>query len=1646
VTADPWRVAQIAVEHGPTQDGFKGSGYLVAPGRVLTAAHVLDGGSAVRIRLDVGQRSQIEVEAETWWADPAGADGTDLAVIIIPEDVTAERSFEPARFGCISDCAAVVPVSASGFPLFKLRDKTDAGRHKVFRDFEQVTAHAPVAANRRHHTLAVYLDDPSPRPPSDPGSSPWEGMSGAAVWAADRIVGVIAENHHDEGTGRLTAHRIDRVYEQLSEFDLGVVTELLGLPSVVGDLPDVVPAEPGQLLRSAYLAQVRDIAPDELVGRDGELEEWAEFCADADSYGWWQAAPWAGKTALASWFVTNAPAGLDIVSFFITGRLRGQADADAFLEAMIEQLQALHPSTAGPTAAGARIGMWLNLLESAAAHAEERGRRLVVVVDGLDEDDAGAAPRRGRPSIASLLPRRPPPGARFIITSRPDPGLPDDLPAGHPLGACVPKRLPVSWIAQDVGMRARQELRDLLSGDQIAVDLVGYIAGSGGGLTRKDLSSLTGAPPHKLEPFLRGVSGRSLQTQTAPGDSRGAAEGPETRVYLFAHDTLRISAEEQLGGELSRYRSNVHDWIDSYSRAGWPDTTPGYAIRGYAALLAATDDTKRLLLLACDPGRHAFLLQATGSDYAAVTEIRTAQVLIADCRILDLKALVLLAAHRHAISLRTKHVPSDLLVLWAQLGRFDHAEALARSIDDPRAKAAALIRLVTVAVEAADEDRARRLTAAAQTIGRTISDPKEHGWILARLATAIRQASGLSHAEAFACTITDSYHRDWALADLASAASQAGDLVQAEALARTIANPHKQSDVLAELVTATAKAGDPDHSHRLAVDAEDLTRTITYDYHRHQALIRLATATAEAGDLDHAEAIARTIRTGAGDRDEALAELVAAASTADSTKAEAIAQAIDDDYRQADALAALATAAAKAGDLDHAEAIARAIRRPDKQAGSLTGLAAAAARAGDLQRTHRLATVIEALAGTISEAEDQAAALTMLAAATLEAGDLQCAQRLAADAEAIGRSITHPDTQARVFTGLLAVAAQAGYLDRVRRLAIATETAAHTITDSVNQAIALDHLADAVAQTGDLDYAAAIALTITDPYRQGWALFGLAIETARAGDLERAEPLVRSITNPHTKATGLTRLAERAAEAGDLRRACRLAADAEAISRTITRPDDQDEAIAELVTAATQASEFQRAATLARAIANPEKEVDALCALVKAAGQAGRLQHAETLAYEIVDPSKQVDALTELTTVAAQTGDLDYARRLAAAAEIVAETVADSHRKDWAHIHVAAAMAQSGDLDHAEAIARAITWLDHQMQALIGLVSSVTRARDLDRAEAIARGIAGYGSYWARACTGLAAAAALAGDRDRARRLTADILALDLEYSRRYHLGPELDRLITALDQTGDHDLAETLTHTIVKPDDRDRVLAGLVTAAAQAGDFQRAEALTRAITDFSNRFEALGDLVTAAARRADLDQVESFARAAPFPRVQAWALAQLVTTAARLGELDYARLLAADADTLAHDEADPYLQSWALTFVEIAVAQAGDLDHAQQLATDAEKVARTITDPDTRTWALTRLAAGVVQAGDFQHADALAHSITPLDKQAEALTELATAAEQAGYLDEAGRFLARALLLDVPGIWWASPVSILFPSVIGDALDVLASAYQIQP
>ena len=274
-------------------------------------------------------------------------------------------------------------MSGGGFPAVQAANghlpKADrAPAPTSYRDAHQADGTIASLSNWREGTLEITVAPPNLD--VDPEHSPWEGMSGAAVWCADRIVGVVSVHHRNDGLNRLAAVRISHWYHQLPADQFCDLREMLCLPNTADVLDDVIPPEPGQMLAAAYTEYVEDgIAPVLLHDREEELAELAAFCAGDSFYAWWQAGPWAGKTALSSWFVLHPPVGVDVVSFFITRRLTGQADSTAFTEALVEQLTALtgEPDVRGNSPA-ARDGQRRHLLKLAAVHADAAGRRLLL--------------------------------------------------------------------------------------------------------------------------------------------------------------------------------------------------------------------------------------------------------------------------------------------------------------------------------------------------------------------------------------------------------------------------------------------------------------------------------------------------------------------------------------------------------------------------------------------------------------------------------------------------------------------------------------------------------------------------------------------------------------------------------------------------------------------------------------------------------------------------------------------------------------------------------------------------------------------------------------------------------------------------------------------------------------------------------------------------------------------------------------------------------------------------------------------------------------------------------------------------------------------------------------------------------------------
>ncbi|OLT06465.1 hypothetical protein BJF90_16975 [Pseudonocardia sp. CNS-004] len=693
---DPHRVAEVIVT-GPDGTRRRGSGYRVASGVVLTAAHVVDGARDVVLRFDADTHREWSTPAVEVVADPK----SDLAAVLIdaPGPVTA------SSYGRVGDRADVISVRAVGFPRFKLKGYGGT-RGGIYRDSHQANGAVAPLSNLRSKRLEVEVAPPEYDP--DPLASPWEGMSGAALWAGHRIVGVVTDHHRGDGLRRLAAARISALTDGPAGDEAPRLRAVLGLPPT--GLPDV-----GVPVRSeaSYLLQVGDIAPERLFGRQAELAELAAFTGP---YGWWEGAPWAGKTALMARFALDPPEDVDVVAFFGGA---GSSDGEAFLDAVTEQLTSLaalpHQPQASPD--HRRRGL-LALLDAAARRRRSLGRRLLVVVDGIDEDTGPGAKEQ---SIAALLPRHPPAGVSVLVTSRPDRPLPADVPADHPLHHCDRHWLAASPYARNTEHFARREIQERLRAGPLHESLIGLVTASGGGLTGDDLAALTGSSPFTVTDLLSGPFGRSVAVRVRQPDDAA----PE---YVLACRRLRDAAEHELGTQLALHRARLNAWCEDHRRRGWPAETPSYLLHDHPRVLAAVDDAARLTDLAADPQRHERLLEVTGGDAAALHEITLAQVVGARRAEPDLVAAVLLAIRREEIVGRNQHIPVRLPAVWAALGRRERAAALARGLTKRRRRAALAAAALAAAAAGHLDD--------AEALAGQVPDRDRYHAVLATMAVA----------------------------------------------------------------------------------------------------------------------------------------------------------------------------------------------------------------------------------------------------------------------------------------------------------------------------------------------------------------------------------------------------------------------------------------------------------------------------------------------------------------------------------------------------------------------------------------------------------------------------------------------------------------------------------------------------------------------------------------------------------------------------------------------------------------------------------------------------------------------------------------------------------------------------------------------
>ena len=227
------------------------------------------------------------------------------------------------------------------------------------------------------------------------------------------------------------------------------------------------------------------LAPDILVDREGDIDALCRFTEDPRrQWRWIQAEAFAGKTALLATFVLHRPDSIDVAACFLRAGSADQNGAEFALDHLAEQLSVIagaSDSAMRHAYTYERLDSFAEFLEAAARACRQRGRRLLLLIDGLDEYDPRTVPLRW------WLPVALPDGATAILASRM--GVPVPLADSHPARSHI-HRLAPSDTAADLRQLAELELGQALRDGSLSYRVVGYLSAAGGGLTSSDLADI----------------------------------------------------------------------------------------------------------------------------------------------------------------------------------------------------------------------------------------------------------------------------------------------------------------------------------------------------------------------------------------------------------------------------------------------------------------------------------------------------------------------------------------------------------------------------------------------------------------------------------------------------------------------------------------------------------------------------------------------------------------------------------------------------------------------------------------------------------------------------------------------------------------------------------------------------------------------------------------------------------------------------------------------------------------------------------------------------------------------------------------------------------------------------------------------------
>jgi tetratricopeptide (TPR) repeat protein len=276
------RVVQLIAAR---DDGTRtlGTGYLIGPRLVLTAAHVVASGTSATISVRQPRLGDRAFAGAVCWirldaaVDAALVEITDTGWVT-PDSLSISFQRPPQRWGWLATHDPRCPVEARGFPRMQVRDGVRVDEH--------FTGWASAGTGDLAHRYELLSSAPLPLPRQDETGSGWAGFSGASVFAGELLIGVVRHDRRADSAdfgSRLSATRVwdllhDASFREAVRARTGWDAE--GEPAELTEV--LAPIAIERDLRSPTMLLRADVEAVPFVGREHEYSELMTWCESRD--------------------------------------------------------------------------------------------------------------------------------------------------------------------------------------------------------------------------------------------------------------------------------------------------------------------------------------------------------------------------------------------------------------------------------------------------------------------------------------------------------------------------------------------------------------------------------------------------------------------------------------------------------------------------------------------------------------------------------------------------------------------------------------------------------------------------------------------------------------------------------------------------------------------------------------------------------------------------------------------------------------------------------------------------------------------------------------------------------------------------------------------------------------------------------------------------------------------------------------------------------------------------------------------------------------------------------------------------------------------------------------------------------------------